>query len=361
MQQRCKHRGCSLLFRNKKVLGLDIGTSSIKLVELDVKKTGVVLSRFAMLQTPDISMAGGEIVDLQPIVSVIQRLIQEIKSNRKNACVGLWGSSVIVKKISIPKMDLKLVPDQVRWEAEQYIPFDISDVNLDYSILDSSKEADVLELLLVAARHEQILKFVEITESSGLNCSHLDINGFALANCFLQNYSIQSEDVVAVLNIGAQYTNFIVLKGKNLIFCRDIPVGGVVYTADVQKTMGISLPEAESLKLSASSQEAVPEEVAQVIQSSHEIFCDEIQGSLDFFHNTTPGTTVSKCYVTGGGSRTPGLLEYMSQALQMPCEPLNPFAKIKYNEKVFNSEYINQISDFVPVVLGLGLRSVGDE
>lgn len=350
-----------MLFRSKKVLGLDIGTSSIKIVELDVKKTGITLNRFAMLQTPDISMAGGEIVDLQPISSVVQRLVQEIKSNRKSACVGLWGSSVIVKKISVPKMDLKLIPDQVRWEAEQYIPFDINDVNLDYHVLSSSRESDVLDLLLVAARHEQILKFVEISETSGLSCTHLDINGFALANCFSKNYKIGSEDVVAVLNIGAQYTNFIVLKGKSLIFCRDIPVGGMIYTADIQKTMGISIPEAESLKLSASSQDAVPEEVSQVIQASHEIFCDEIQGSLDFFHNTTPGVTVNKCFVTGGGSRTPGLIEYMSQALKMPCEPLNPFAKIKYNQRVFNSEYINQISDFIPVVLGLGMRSVGDE
>lgn len=350
-----------MLFRSKKVLGLDIGTSSIKIVELDVGKTSITLNRFAMLQTPDISMAGGEIVDMQPIVSVIQRLVQEIKSNRKNVCVGLWGSSVIVKKISIPKMDLKLIADQVKWEAEQYIPFDLSDVNLDYHVLNSAKGSDVLDILLVAARHEQILKFVEITESTGLNCSHLDINGFALANCFIKNHRIESEDVTAVLNIGAQYTNFIVLKGKSLIFCRDIPVGGVIYTADIQKTMGISLPEAESLKLSASSQEAVPEEVAQVIQSSHEIFCDEIQGSLDFFHNTTPGVIVNKCYVTGGGSRTPGLIEYMSQALQLPCEPLNPFAKIKFNHKVFNSEYIDQISDFASVAIGLGLRSVGDE
>ncbi|MBC86663.1 MAG: fimbrial assembly protein [Bdellovibrionaceae bacterium] len=347
-----------MLFGSKKIVGLDIGTNSVKVAELDVSKNSATLQKFGILEAPPTSVSAGDIVDAGIYGDAVLSLLQNQKIKTKPTCAGMWGSSVIVKKISIPQMEKKFVAEQIRWEAEQYIPFDISEVNLDYAFLkESSAGYDNMDVLLVAARKEQIIKYVEIIETAGQVVSIIDVNGFALANCFTFNYG-PAKDPVAVLNIGSQYTNFVVISGEDLIFCRDIPVGGQFYTVDIQKSLNVSLTEAESLKISASMGQ-MPEEIASVISSSHEIVCDEIQGSIDFFNNTTPGVEISKIYVTGGGSRTPGLIQQLGQATQREVELLNPFAKVKVGRGL-GGDYINQVSDLAACAIGLGLRKEGD-
>ncbi|MCB0414991.1 MAG: type IV pilus assembly protein PilM [Bdellovibrionales bacterium] len=347
-----------MLFGSKKVVGIDVGTSSIKLAEMDVSGKSAKLTHFSMTETPTSAVSNGDIVDNGAISTAVRHLIAESKVKRKQAATGLWGSSVIVKKINIPKMDKSLVAEQIRWEAEQYIPFELNEVNLDFHILRDSLSSDSMDILLIAAKHEQIFKMVEIIQGAGLTCSHLDINGFALSNLYLQNFGNTGEAMHMVLNIGANYTNFIVINGKEVIFCRDIPVGGSVYTSEIQKGMGISPAEAESLKLSLSRGGSVPDEVSEIISSTNEMVVDEIQGSLDFFINTTPGAHITNCFVSGGGSRTKNLRKSISEAISIPCDRFNPFQNIKVK---LNSDYAKEIGDFASIALGLALRKVGDE
>jgi len=341
----------------KKLLGLDIGTSTIKMIELDVGKKSSTLVSFAIVPTPPQSFASGEILDTQAVAGAIQELLQKIGTKRDRVAVGLGGSSVIVKRITIPRMEKDLIAEQIRWEAEQYIPFDINEVNLGFEILRSGSSSENMDLLLVAAVSNHVFKYAESAQMARLACEVVDVNGFALANCFRANYGDMVGQTLALLNIGATATNMAIVESGEVVFCRDIPVGGLTYTQDLQKGLSVSLEEAESIKLSVAQGQA-PAEAEAILKSTHEVFLEEIRGSLDFFHNTARNQGVSKSYITGGGSKTPGLHEALGALT--PVEKLDPLFNISVNPKKFSADYVNQIRDLAAVAIGLGLRQVGD-
>ncbi len=350
-----------MFLKSKKVLGLDIGTSSIKIAELDVSRKGAQLISFGFAPTPPNSVAAGEISDISSVGMAVQGLVAEIGSKRKNISTGMWGTAVIVKKITIPKMDKKLIQDQIRFEAEQYIPFDINNISLAHHVLGTSSSHDTIDLLLIAAQNELVFQYTAVIESTGHKCSVLDVSGFALANCFEANYGRFSRDVIGILNFGASIANFVVIHNGDVVFCRDIPVGGQNYTNEIHKSMGISPQEAEALKLSAVSRRGeVPADVYNIITSTNEVVTEEVRNSLDFLSATTNGLTLSRCFYTGGSSVTTGLIENISRVTGIPFEPFNPFAKIKANPKKFSKDYLNQIKHFAAIATGLGIRQSGD-
>lgn len=320
-----------------------------------------MLTRFAMAATPPNSVVGGEINDTGAVAQVIAQLFGELQSKRKLVSGGLWGSSIIIKKITIPRMDQKVIGEQIRWEAEQYIPFDINEVNLAYKILQNTPQNnETMDILIIAARQEQAFKYAEAIELAGLECSILDVGGFALANCFEYNYGAPKAQIASILNVGANSTSVVIIDNGEIVFCRDISVGGATYTAEIQKGLSVSAEEAESMKLSACTGQAAPEEVLQIIRTTHDLVCDEIQASFDFFINTNANAEIKSCYVSGGGSRAMGLLEHASQKMKMKFQKLDPFVNVKYNPVTFPAEYIADIRDFAAVSIGLGLRKPGD-
>lgn len=350
-----------MFFSSNKLLGLDIGTSTIKMAEVDVGRRGATLVGFALCPTPPKAVVGGEIVEPTAISDAIRSLLGQLKSKRKNVASGLWGTSVIVKRISIPQMEEKLVAGQIRWEAEQYIPFDITEVNIDFKVLKGyQSNPETMDVLLVAAKHDAAFIHQDIIKGGGLTCAVLDVGGFALANCFLKNWETAKGQTVAIFNIGSSITNFVVVENGDVVFCRDVPVGGLTYTTEIQKAMGISLEEAESMKISACTGHAAPEVVSQVIQSTHEMVAEEIQASLDFFLNTTPGIPIQQCFVTGGGSKTPNLVAALSKQTKIPMDVMDPLRNVRINERNLSPSFVSEIRDFSAVALGLGFRSVGD-
>lgn len=350
-----------MFFKKKKLLGLDIGSHSIKLAEVDVKGSRATLTGFAMGLTPPECLSAGDIVEPDSLSEVIRSVIDELNSKRKSISVGLWGTSVIIKRISIPAMDEDLLSEQIKWEAEQYIPFDINEVNIEYKVLSGLEQShETMDLLLVAARQESVLRYAEVVLNAGLECDVLDVGGFALANCFEMNYGVLSGQVVAVFNVGASVTNFIVIESGELVFCRDIPVGGSTYSMELQKGLGISPPEAEAMKLSIARGEPAPEEAAGVLNGTHEILQEELSGAIDFFMNTTGSQGIAQCYVTGGASKAQGLTESLQQGLKIPCEKFDPFFNISYSKRSFSGSYISEIRDYAAVAIGLGLREGGD-
>lgn len=350
-----------MFFKSKKLIGLDIGTANIKMAEVDFSKKGSTLVNFAITPTPSKAINAGEIADPAALSEALKTTFAGLRTKRKNAAVGLWGTSVISKRIMIPQMDEKLVSGQIRWEAEQYIPFDINEVNIDFKILKSFQtNPENMDILLVAARQDIAFLYQDIVQSAGLNCSVIDVSGFALANCFLNNWGSQKGQTVALLNVGAAITNFVVIENGEVIFCRDIPVGGLTYTTEIQKGMGISAEEAEAMKISACTGQAAPEDVTRIIAASHEAIAEEVQSSLDFFVNTTPGLPVQQCLITGGASRTTGLVNFLSQHTKMGFQIFDPFRSVKVNDRVMTHDYTSEVRDFAAVALGLGMRSVGD-
>lgn len=349
-----------MFFSSKKIIGLDIGTNSIKMAEMDVSKSSVTLQSFGLIPTPPNSVATGEITDTGQVGSAIQSLINETKTKRKLVSTGLWGTSVIVKKITIPVMDKKTIRNHIRFEAEQYIPFDVNNISLDYALLTRSSSVDTLDILLVAAQNEVVNQYSGAIQSAGLKPALIDVSGFALANIFEMNYGRSTNENVGVFNFGSSVTNFVAIGQGEIIFCRDIPVGGVNYTNEISKNMGISFGEAESLKISAASRREVPEEVHSLISATTDNIIDEIKNSLDFLSATTNGVTLNRCYFTGGSINTPGLIEALSKATNLPFEALNVFRRVKYSPKKFSPTYLQQIANYSAIAMGLSTRQLGD-
>jgi type IV pilus assembly protein PilM len=351
-----------MFFQSKKLIGLDIGSANIKMAEVESGRKGSTLVNFAIRPTPGRAVTGGEISDPAAISMTIKEMWQSMQTKRKAAAVGLWGTSVITKRISVPQMDEKLVAGQIRWEAEQYIPFDINEVNIDFNIIESFQaNPETMEVLLVAARQDVALLYQDMVQSAGLQCSVIDVSGFALANAFTNSWGTRKGQTVALMNVGASVTSFVVIESGDIVFCRDIPVGGLTYTAEIQKSMGISQEEAEAMKISACTGQAAPEEVAKLIQGCHEVIAEEIQSSLDFFINTTPGLPVQQCLVTGGASRTTGLLNHLGQHTKLNFQIFDPFRSMKINSRYVSNEFAAEIRDFAATAVGLGLRRQGDQ
>lgn len=350
-----------MFFDSNKVIGLDIGTNSIKIVELDVSQRKTTVLAFGVAPTPAGTIAGGEIIDPVTLSQAIKSLLEKVNTKRKHASVGIWGTAVIVKRVGLPKMELSLLDEQIRWEAEQYIPFDIQEINLEYHVLNSSQEsADTMDILLVAAKKDLIMNYLETVESAGISCSILDVSTFALANCYMRNHPEQTGETVAIFDIGSGITNFVVVENGEAVFARDIPMGGFNYTSDIQKGMGVSVEEAEGLKLDISLGRPAPEELKTIVQSSHENFCDELNRSLDFFTSTSNQGKIQRIYLTGGGSLMIGLKESLANLSQLPVEMFNPFHTIQVDKNAIASEYISQIAPLAAIAVGLGLRKAGD-
>jgi len=339
-------------FKSKKVLGLDIGTSMIKVAEMD----GNTLSNFGFMPTPSNVVAGGEITDTVSLTQVVQKLLSDLKSKRKNIVTGIWGSAVITKKITLPKMDPQLVGEQIRWEAEQYIPFDINEINLDYHVFKKPHpNPEMMDVLIVAAKRDYVFKFAEVIEASNKSCAVLDVSNFALANCFFANYG-EDIETSAILNIGAGVTSFVVIEQGEVLFSRDVPVGGLSYTSEIGRHLGVSLEEAENLKLSTSNSQEVPQEVQNVIQSTHDSVGEEIRRTFDFYTATGNENPVRRIFYTGGASLTSGLVQSLNSLLQITLEPMNPFQKIKPNSSKISSEHIPYMTNIAAVSMGLGMR-----
>lgn len=350
-----------MLFGSKKVLGIDIGSSSVKIVELEGSRGAPKLVSFAIAPTPPSSVSGGEILDVNSLSGVINSLLTSINTKRKKSAVGIWGNAVIVKKINLPSMDINLLNEQIRWEAEQYIPYDIQEINLEYHILkNQSQNTETMDVLLVAARKDLIISYIEAVELTGVQCSVLDVSSFALANCFTVNNGELPGEVIGVLDIGSGNTNLVVIDSGEVLFARDIPVGGGSYTSEIQRMLNITVEEAEGLKIDASMNRAVPQEVTEIISNVHELVCDEIAKSLDFFTTTSSDITVQRLFITGGGSQTSGIKQAIETACGKSVEIFNPLMGIQYNKSNFSHEYISKIAPLIAAGIGLGLREIGD-
>lgn len=344
-----------LFFGSKKVVAIDIGTSSIKIAELDVGRTSSKLLSFSVMPTPKDSYLNGDVLNAGSISNVISEMKTALKIKRKSASVGLSGSSVVVKKINIPKMEESLVAEQIKWEAEQYIPYDINEVNVDYHVLDNAESSDVMTIMLVAAVQDAVFKSAEVVSLAGFNCTHIDVDSFALGNCFLQNYEPQG--VNAILCIGSTVSHLVFVENNEIVFTRDIAMGGASYSNELQKGMGITFQEAEDLKISASSDAPVPEQVKEIIHGCHDLLLEDIFTAIDQYLDST-SSQLNSLYLTGGGSRTYSLRSKINE--RYTVEDFNPFTKLRVKSKNLTEEYLAQVSDIASVVVGLGLRKIGD-
>jgi type IV pilus assembly protein PilM len=349
--------------KSKLAVGLDIGSASVKLVQLKEKKGGYALVAFGTAPLPPEAIVDGALMNSAAIVQAIQELVAQQKVKTKDVAIGVRGHSVIIKKISMPRMSQEELDDSIQWEAEQYIPFDVKDVNIDTQILTPEGDAaGQMDVLLVAAKKDMINDYTSVCTEAGLTATVVDVDAFAVQNAFEANYDASAETVVLV-NVGAAVSNINVISHGVTTFTRDITMGGNAFTEEIQKQLNISYDEAEALKIGGQgeSDAVVPQEVERVIQAVADQMGGEIQRSLDFYASTAADGKITKAYLSGGTARVPALYKVVEARTGVEVEILNPFKNVEVDSKKFDPAVIVAAAPSAAVGVGLALRRPRDK
>jgi type IV pilus assembly protein PilM len=339
-------------------VGLDIGSSALKAAELRPSRKGVyeLVSLGIEELSPD-CIVDGVIISKLPVSDAINSIFlqQGIKSD--SVTTSISGHSLIVKKISLPVQSDEDLAESIRWEAEQYIPFDIADVNLDYQVLGENPSTGNLDILLVAVKKDKITDYTSVIKMAGKTPVVVDVDAFALQNAYELNYEPTGKDTVALLDIGASTMTITIVSGTDFLFTRDVGVGGRQYTEFIQKEFNLSFAQAQSLKHGEPIENIDPAKVRHVIDSVTEIICLEIQKTYDFFKSTTSIDHIDRMIVSGGAAHTPGLIETLSQKFEIPVEKFDSLRKIKWDPRRFASSMIADRAPDLAIAVGLALRS----
>ncbi len=348
--------------RAKSVVGLDIGSSAIKVVELKSSGSGHRVVAFGVQPVPPDSIVEGAIVDGPGVAGAIRTLFATARIKTKDVVASVSGNAVIVKKISVPVMNDAELADSIHWEAEQYIPFDIQDVALDYQVLDPAGAAgrSAMDVLLVAAKREKIADYMAVIAQAGRVPVIVDVDAFALQNAYEVNYGFEPGMIVALLNMGASAININILAGDQSAFTRDISMGGNAYTEALQKDLSISQQEAEALKRGEAVEGLDFEEARPILRSVTDSVLLEIQKTFDFFKATAATERLDKLMISGGASRVDGLTDALAERFEAPVEALNPFRRVIFDANKFGFLDASEVAPVAAVAVGLALRRAGD-
>jgi type IV pilus assembly protein PilM len=350
-----------LFKKSKNLVGLDIGSSAVKLVELkDSKGGGYKLVRTGVESLSPEAIVDGAIMDASLVVDTVNRIIASVSVRNNDFATSLSGHSVIIKKITLPAMSAEELAESIRWEAEQYVPFDINDVNLDYVVLEGSG-GDTMDVLLVAVKKDKIGDYTSVISQVGKTPVLVDVDAFALQNAFEINYPVESGRVVALVNLGASVTNVNILSGANSIFWRDISFGGNQYTDAIQKQLSLGFDQADALKRGEASGEHSMQEILPILRSVSDDLSQELQKTFDFFGATTSTEKIDQLFIAGGCSRIVNLDRQLKERFGMPVEIINPFRQIDVSGSSVSAEWLNENAPSLTVAVGLAVRHIGDE
>ena len=350
------------LGKSKSVVGLDIGSSAVKAVELKASGKNFKVVAFASEPVPPDSIVDGAIIDGAAVADAIRRVFDNKAFKTKEVAASLSGNAVIVKKINLPVMTEAELAESIYWEAEQYIPFDIQDVNLDYQILDAGTGPDSrgsMEVLLVAAKKEKIGDYTGVIAQAGRTPVIVDVDAFALQNAFDVNYGLDPGQVTVLLNAGASAININILQGEQSMFTRDISIGGNAYTEAVQKELDLPHESAEQLKKGIPVDGASFEEAQPVLRAVTENVLLEVQKTFDFFKATASSDRIDRIMLSGGASRVDGFRDMLHERFNAPVEEFDPFRTIVWDPKKLGREAVEHAST-AAVAVGLALRKVSD-
>jgi type IV pilus assembly protein PilM len=350
--------------KSKLAVGLDIGSSSVKLVQLKEKRGGYALEAFGSAPLPPEAIVDGALMNSAAIVSAIQEVVAEQKVKAREVAIGVRGHSVIIKKIAMPRMSQEELDESIQWEAEQYIPFDVKDVNIDTQILTPEGDAaGQMDVLLVAAKKDMINDYNAVCAEAGLAATVVDVDAFAVQNAYEANYDQGAGETVVLINVGAAVTNINVVSHGLTTFTRDVTMGGNAFTEEIQKQLNISYDEAEALKVGGQGETdaVVPQEVERVIQGVADQMGGEIQRSLDFYAATAAEARIGRVYLSGGTARIPALFKVIEARAGVPVEILNPLKNIEIDNRKFDPAALLAAAPAAAVAVGLALRRPGDK
>ena len=347
-----------LFGKTKGVVGLDIGSSAVKACELVPTKGGgwEVVNLGVEPLAPE-AIVDGTILDSTVVIDAITNLFENARIKTKDVATSVSGNSVIIKKIALPVMTEEELAESIQWEAEQYIPFDIEDVNIDYQILGES--AENMDVLLVAAKKDKINDYTQVISQAGLNPVLVDVDAFAVQGAFEANYEVGPDEGVALVNVGASIMNINILKGESSVFWRDISSGGNKYTEEIQRELHLSQEQAEELKRGEGVEGVTAEQAAPVLEQVTGEVATEIQKTFDFFMATSGTDRIHRIVLAGGTSKIGGLDNVLAERFGAQVEILNPFEQVEIGKGVDEDE-VEDDANYHAISVGCGLRNLVD-
>lgn len=343
------------LRKTRSLVGLDIGSSSVKAVELKKSGDGFELLSYGLEPLAQDTVVDGAIMDAPSVAEKIVAIFEGQKIKSKDVATAVSGHSVIVKPLKMPVMNEDELYDRIHAEASQYIPFDIADVNLSYQLLEATESQ--MDVLLVAVKKDKILNHTNVLAQAGKTPVVVDIDAFALQNCYEVNYEPDTSQVVALLNIGASVMNINVIRGWTPLFTRDVSVGGNQYTDALQKELDLSFEDAEKLKMGGTIAGVSEEQRTAILRSVSDILVLEIQKTFDFFRATASGENIRRIVVAGGTARVPGLVDFLKEEFAIPVEELYPFRRIAIKPGRYDETHLHELAPRLAIAVGLALRS----
>src|SRR6056297_294919 len=343
------------------LIGLDIGSRAIKAAEVVETKNGWELKKFGSIDIEPGAIEEGVIKNPDVLSNAINQLFDLYSFRKKTVAISIGGYSVIVKNINIQKMPEEQLADSLNFEAEQYIPFDINDVNIDFQLLgDNEQNPNQMSVLLVAAKKDMINDYINLIDSANLNLCIIDIDAFALQNIYEANYGVQSENV-ALIDIGGSKTSVNILKGNTSVFLRDVSLGCNQINERIASIANCSMEEADTIRRQDAPDRISPENLKQVLSSVVNDWCDEIVRALDFFKSTNPDEEMKQIVLSGGGANINEFRDLLAMQTSTEVSMINPFESFSIGNDQLDDAYLQQIAPQAAIAMGLALRRVDDK
>jgi type IV pilus assembly protein PilM len=343
-------------------IGLDIGSSSIKAVQVKAGKRGYQLMAFGMEPLMPQTIVDGTIMDQGAVVEAIKTLWSRLKLKQKDVAIAIAGHSVIIKKIAVPAMSDQELVEQIPIQAEHHIPFAKDDVEIDYHVVNRQNAGGQMELLLVAAKKEVVADYLQVVRDASLSPMVVDVAAFSTQNAFEVNYTLEAKETAVIVNVGAAISNINIIRQGTSLFTRDVTIGGNAFTEEIQKQLSVSQDEAEAYKVGGSYDEhgVVPQEVERIIEGVAEVMAGEFQRSLDFFLATAADTNVSRICLAGGSAKVAALHRAIERRSRLTVEVCDAWKRVEIDSKL-DRGYLSAHAPEAMVGLGLALRAGGDK
>ncbi|RMH00246.1 MAG: type IV pilus assembly protein PilM [Deltaproteobacteria bacterium] len=344
-------------------IGLDIGTSAIKLVQLRSTRKGFVLQNYGVEPVPPQAIVDGNVMAPGPVVDAIRNLVKRIHLRGKDAAIAVGRNAVIIKRVVMPHLEGGALEEQIEWEIRQNIPFNRDEVTCDYEVLVERTPQDQMEVLLVAAKNEVAQQYVQVTREAGLNPAVVDASALALTNAVEASVGLSKEESVAIILAGATHSTIsIVVKGVPA-FHREVNVGGNTYTEAIAQRLAVSAESAEAYKVggaTTSTPDVVPQEVHRILAQVSEQIAGEYQRTLDFFMSDALVGNLARIHLAGGTALVPQLAKAIQVRARIPVEIVDPFVNVAADPRRFDLDYLRVHAPMLAVAFGLALRRPGD-
>jgi type IV pilus assembly protein PilM len=351
--------------KGKNCLGLDIGSSSVKVCELRSRKDQLHLEAFDYEELPPETIVDGELMNATAVADSVEQLLERNNIRRKPTALSVSGNTVIIKKITLPLMTQEELEESIQWEAEQFIPYEIDDVFIGFEVLAPKTEQGQMDVVLVAAKKEMINDYVEVCHRVGLKPMVVDVDSFAVQNMYEVNHGFHQDETVNLLDMGNSVISMNIVKDGITTFTRDLSSGGSDITGEIQRQLNITYKEAEVYKMGGTpsgtgEDEVVPGEVERIIQDKAKEMAEEVQESINFYSSTAAEGNIDRIVVTGGTGAIPSLRRIISSTTGVECELANPFEALEIDKGEYSPKQLEEWAPIAGVALGLALRRTNE-